>query len=374
MMKSLNTLFRLTGVALLALAIGCSSDDNGVSSNDEALTLSQEELENEATASFEYSSYDAAGVDPIDKDAIFSVGWGKFYNPMDEEVQERSDAFAVAPDLESDNDGFRPRFGGFDMGTVTLNYGSESLELFKIELRNGGVFYNYGKRRPGNPRGMLHDDEGEVSEAIPYLPGETYRFDATGSDVFPAASMAITASTEALQVTSPTSDAQLDSTAGLVVAWQGGEAGQALMVGLVPLLDRASFERDHGRRGGGPPNGGPNGDPNGDPNGNPGGNGNGFGDRFSGGPDGRGGGHGDGGGPGHRGPGRNPDLHFRYLVEDNTGSFTVPAEDIAKLLSHDGVLGVLVQVMQMTTVESTDDTNYAIQLRAGDAVQLSISE
>ncbi len=381
-MKTISALSILLCVSLLALFIGCNDFDTGINPENEFSTISEAELAKLATASYEYSSFDAVGDAPEYKNAVFSVGWGKFYNPIEEAILERSDAFAVAPDTTRQNNrDFRRHFGGKDMGTVSLNYGSESVELFRIEMDDGSVFYNFGKRKPGNPRGMLHEDEGEVSEEIPYIPGQTYRFDATGSESFPAVSLEITAPIESLQITSPEAGTEIDSTSGLDISWQGGDTSQKLMVGLVPLLDRGTFERDHGGPGQGGPDGGQNGRPGGPGHGGPNNRQNGrTGGPGQGGPNNGPGGPGLGGPDGGRhngpgGPGKHPHLHFRYLVEENTGSFTVPVEDMQELLSIPGVNGVLVQVMQMVTSDVEDgDSKYAIQLRNGDAVQLGISE
>ncbi len=367
MMKNLKPLSLLALGGLFIFSLGCNSLGNGVG-QDEQAAIVETELAKEATVSFEMESHDAIGDSIEFKDAVFSLGWGKFYNPFDEAIQDRSDAFAIAPDTTNQTFGFRRRFGGKDMGTVTLDYGSGSIELLKVEMRNGGVFYNYGKRKPGNPRGMMHGDNGEVSESIPFIPGQTYRFDATGSTDFSAVSVEITAPAAALQISSPVADTEIDASS-LEVVWQGGNANDALLISLVPLIDRGSFERDYT-----------------DGQGGPGGNGHGHGGSGHGhGHGGPGGGQGGSGGqgfggrfsdePGQGGPGMNPHLHLRYLVEDNTGSFTVPAEDLQSLLALNGAKGVLVQVHQMVKGNvDNGGAGYAIMLRYGDAVKLSIAE
>ncbi len=343
-MRSSSILTRLALSGLLVFSFGCNSSDNGLNP-DAAVTFSEAQLTEETTVNFELSSVNATQVDPEGKDAIFAIGWSKFFNPREEEVQERSNAFAIAPDTSNNNDGFHHRLGGKDMGTVTLDYGTGSVELLKVEMRNGGVFYNYGKRKPGHPRGMMHEDTGEIAEAIPFVAGQVYRFDATGSDAVPAISASVTAPTESLQITAPTAETTIDGS-DIVVTWQGGASDTPLMVGLAPAIDRGAFERN---RGDGPGRG-----------------------RF-GGPQGRGfSGRND---HGQGGPGRHAHLQFRYIVEDNTGSFTIPAADVQELLAVEGVKGALLQVRQMITAEfETGDLSYAVQLRAGDSVRLSVAE
>ncbi len=370
-MNHLRFLSRLALGSLLIFAFGCGNTDTSLSSGNNT-TLDESALAKQSTVSYEYSSMDAADENPEFKDAIFSIGWSTYYNPFDQTVADRSDAFAIAPDTSADNQQFRRHLGGKDMGTVTLAYGSDSIELFRVEMRNGGVFYNYGKRRPGNPRGMFHGDNGEVGEAIPFVAGQTYRFDASGSADFPAMSAEIAASAQALQVTAPAAGTQIDGS-DLAVTWDGGATGGKIVVGLVPVMDRGTFERDHngGQGGHGGPNGGNGGrmgGGHGGPMGGPmGGMVHGFGDRFS--------------GPSTNhdmemdGPGQNAHLHWMYVLDENSGSFTVPADDVQALLGMPGVKGALVQVRQMVTTDfDIAGRKVAIQLRAGDAVQVDIAQ
>ncbi|MCA9740863.1 MAG: hypothetical protein H6695_05405 [Deferribacteres bacterium] len=346
-MKNRRTLFSLAFAGLLISAMGCDSVfNNGVNSVDESSLTQLDELAKSSTLDYEAATAEAAGCSTLtDKDAVFSLGFSEFYDPFEETVKERSDAFAVAPDSETFS-GLRPR-AGKDMGTVTLSYNGSSVELQKVE-HDGGIFYNYGRRMPGNPRGEMHGDNGEVGDAIPYLPGTTYTFAATGAGDFPALSLDLTTPATALQITNPAEGSDIDASSDLTVTWQGGESSSNLMLSVVPILDRANFEGPNARY----HEQGSNGRP-------------------------LGGGHPHGGKPfGRDGmePGQFHDLHLRIVIEENNGSYTIPASDIATVLDIENVIGIAVHVSQLQSVEIEDgDASYAMILRQGDSVRFNIA-
>jgi hypothetical protein len=344
-MKTTKIIMQLALVGLLASTIAC--DNLFDNSSDEENLDAASELAKTATLDYEVASAEAAGLNGLSgKDAIFSLGFGEFYDPIEETVKDRSDAFAIAPNADSFR-GMRAR-AGKDMGVVTLTYNGTTIELYKIELR-GGIFYNFGRRKPGNPRGAMHSDEGEVSDAIPFLPGTAYRFDASGAGDFPALSLEISTPATRLEITSPAEGTTIDGTTDLEVAWQGGGDSQKLLLALVPILDRANFQGPGARfQADGQNSTGP----------------------FR--------------GP-HRGPGRQfgrngmqpgkfHDLHFRFVIEENNGSYTISADAIAQVLAIEGVKGVALKVMQLLASEvEQNEAQYALVLRQGDLVKLDMA-
>jgi len=376
-MKARTLLTHLSLAGLLLWTMACNKPfDAGLNSN-ETNNLDDAAIQSEATLSKELADAQDGGVQVEDVDAIFSLGWHQFYNPTADAIQTRSDAFAVAP---SEDFAQRPPFhAGLDMGAVVLRYNDTALELLKVQMRNGGVFYNYGRKMPGNPRGMMHDQE-SASDDIPFIPGGAYSFEASGTENFAPVTVQITAPTELLQITGPEMDAVIDSTTDLEVTWQGGESTQPLVVALMPIFDRARYG-DHngqdgpGNNGMGPGRGG---------NGGPGRGGHGMGPGHGGqgmGP-GQGGNHnGPGFGPGEHqggpgfGPGGFTGEDYHYVIEDNTGSFTIPAETIAEIASLPGTKGLAIRVMQLITSEiDQDGAKYAVQIRTGDFVKVSFSQ
>lgn len=73
-------------------------------------------------------------------------------------------------------------------------------------------------------------------------------------------------------------------------------------------------------------------------------------------------------------PGKLHDLHLRFVVEENNGAYTIPADAIAQVLAIEGVNGVALQVMQMLATEvEQNDAQYALVLRQGDLVKLELA-
>ena len=385
-MKVRNLLTHLSLIGLLFWTIGCDKPFDAGLNSDEENNIDATSIQNEATLSKELADANDGGVTIENVDAIFSLGWQQFYNPYEDAIQTRSDAFAVAPTQDFAQ---RPPFrAGADMGSVVLRYNDAALELLKIQMRNGGVFYNYGRKMPGNPRGMMHDRD-FASDDIPFIPGGVYSFETTGSENFTPVTVQITAPTELLQITSPAMDAGIDSSADLDVTWQGGESTQPVVLSLMPISDRASYpgrggQSDHGNNGMGQDHGGNGMGPGRGGNGmGPGRGGNGMGPGRGGDHNGNGDDHSNGsgfgrgdhqGGPGF-GQGGFQGEHYRYVIEDNTGSFTIPAEAIAEVASMHGAQGIAIRVMQLITSEiDQDGAKYAVQIRTGDFVKVSFNQ
>lgn len=338
MKRKLSSLVLLVALAGLA---GCNdqlSEINAVDGN----SFDTATLERQAIISAEAGEFEDAGVTLNDKAAIFSIGWHNFYNPVEDELQARSDAFAVAPD-EIGLNSRRPR-AGKDMGTVTLETGDTVLELLKVELPNGGVFYNLGRRTPGNHRGPMHGDNGEISNAIPFVPGGVYRFVASGSDAFPAITVTLTAPAEALRITNPAHNSSIAAGEDFELSWNGGAAESGIMISFMPVPSFAPGERQQG-------------------------------------PGGRDGRPFPGGGPGHggKGPGRGEGPHgkaaLRIQLDSNPGSYTIAAAELEQLFNLPEIEGVLVHVMQMQANEEESDAGaIALQIRNGDVIKLTLAQ
>ncbi len=334
-MKRTLILAKLAVIGLLSTTIGCNNF--GLSSVDENTLDSEAELARAAAVEAEMASI-GGRVDLEGKDAVFALGWKEFYNRTDETIQTHFEAFALAPDAEAANRG-RGR-GGIDMGAVALNYDDASQELSKIEQRNGGVFYSLGKKVRGGRNGGMEEETPVVE--VPFLPGGTYTFSASGSDVFDAVSVAVTAPANPLAITSP-ENGVLPEDGELTVTWEGGVSDQPIAISIRPIFDRSAFQmgEQSGERGGGK------------------------------GGKGKGGRGGKGRGDGGRGDHEHGERPGRYLLETNDGSFAIPAEDLAKLFEIENLLGASIHVTQMLTFESEqDERSFAVQLRVGDLVQL----
>lgn len=358
-------------LALLGFSVGCENAITDSLDEDSQDQLISELYETAVDDELSKVSDNGANLEGVD--AVFSLGWHPFYNPREEELQIRSDAFAVA--LNSDTSLDRRHRAGKDMGTVTLQFSEGELELNKIELPNGGVVYNIGKRMhgrkggfgggkghhgpgrgpgqgnqggfgPGNFGGPQGGKQGGFGQGnvggvrpippegedvndveIPFIPGDTYSFIASGSDDFTALTVSITAPAQALQITSPAQQGSVSATEALTVTWEGGAVDGKLVIGLLPVFNREDSQGPFGRRG----------------------------------PRGRRGGF-------HEKPNR-------YEIETNTGEYTIPVEDIQTLASDENISGIIVQVMQMVQQETElDGAKYVSNIRTGDQVVLAFEE
>lgn len=352
----------------LLATIGCQNNTGDLTSFDQDLLGELSAAQNEVYLNDELAKVDASGMQFEDADAVFSIGWKPHYNPEENQLEIHSHAFAVAPNQDSDDNAFFR--AGLDMGDVNLSCDASIIELNKIDVRDRGYFYEYGKRRGGKhgkgPRmgqgGFQQPEILEDIEEIPYLPGGVYKFETSGTDNLPAITVEATAPDNNIQIISPAAGASIDTTVELKVAWNGSITDQNLVVVLLPEIDRGDFKG--GRPGG--HQGGQNGMR--PPKGN----------------------QGQGMRPqqGNLGQGPDPSNSFggpklkhpmfseyaaRYVVEQNTGEFTFSLEDIQKVLSHENVIGLRLEVMQASAIEINDGiAKYVVQFRLGDMVQLQI--
>lgn len=340
-MKSTKHILTGLTIATFGLAFGCNTDGVNSPTLDDTVAESLSLTSATATLNEEMTDAQAAGIDIEDVNALFSLAWHPFVDRTTQEEEIKGKAFAVAPNADST---MQPRLrSGLDMGQVFINYPDGSLELNKMEKRNGGFFYGLGKKGRGR-----FGDEGSADEAvnIPFIAGATYTFEATGSETFAAVSVGITAPGSAIEVTSHEQDAEIDGSVALDLTWSGGVADQPVVVSLSPARERP----DGQGAGRGP------------------GSGSGRGGRSGGRGSGRG--HGRGMGPG--GPGR---FHgARFELETNTGAFTVPAEELQNLLSNENISGIKVQITQIQKSDiELGEAKYALHLRTSDAVKLQVA-
>ncbi len=183
-------------------------------------------------------AFEATGMDIDDADVIFSLMWTPYH---DDNGQPRtfSDAFAIAINESAFSDtNFTEPFS-FDMGTVSVHYAQTTTELKKYDDQGfGEVFYT------------LHDfwsydsTDGSAMADIPFFPGETYRFEATGADKIPALSAEITTPNEAVEITGPANESTHDRNQPLTITWPAGRSGEELFLSVWsdPYLEY--FEHD----------------------------------------------------------------------------------------------------------------------------------
>jgi hypothetical protein len=367
-MKKSRMQLILIAFSILLIVVGCDKlSDKRITSIDESISDAYISSENNSIFNDELAKMDASGLIVEDADAVFSVGWKPFFNPVDSQIDLHSHAFAVAPNLDTT---VSPHFrAGKDMGTVSLKYEGTTQELNKIEKRRGGIFYSLGQTKQGKKGGRRQlEVETEVVD-IPFIPGASYSFEATGVDDFSPITVEVVAPDNLVQISAPAVGEPLNPENDIVVRWSGGEADQDLIVVLKPVFEREGFRGERGSH-----RGGKKGDRGSGGQGGPA-EGPGQGSRGMEGP--RGGEQGEGPRPdeSNGGPGLKHHMFdqfaLRYLVEDNTGEFTVPAADIQAVLSEVEATGFRLEIMQLITTETNiEDSKYIAQLRTSDIMVL----
>jgi hypothetical protein len=169
---------------------------------------------------------------PIDiSDGVFSIGWNEVFRPVDDELQIRGMAFAVAFGDQNDFQRY-----GIDMGSVNINYDDHQTELHKKTNDRRGTMYSLFKRPFG------HSDQ-----LLEYIPGIDYEFQVTGSDAITPFSFSLTSPSVLMNITSHEHGNVIDASQDLKITWEGGNADGKVAVRLM-----AHMFKDKGPRGKGP--------------------------------------------------------------------------------------------------------------------------
>jgi hypothetical protein len=316
-------------------------------------TPAQDDPISETVINDEYANFSAAASDSIDADALFSISWRNVFYPSDSIETMRSHVFAVAPNQDTSSS--LPDKWGYDMGAVSLNYQSATIELSKIERENGAIFYELGKRRPGGRKGRggyKNHKNGDATTpdttTIPYYPGGTYEFQISGSDDIAAATIQASAPAALLSINSHTKGDSIDSANDLTVSWIGGESSQTIIVALKPGFQKNADGHKGGKKG---KKRGRNRDGDYTQSRDA--------DRSFGGK-----------GLKHR---LFDEYALRYALDDNAGTFTIPAADIQQLLTDVSATALALEVKQLVTYETEEnDQKYLLQFRLGDMVSLKV--
>jgi hypothetical protein len=315
-----------------------------------------------AVLTSEYAAFSATDSDSIDADVLFSISWRNVFYPADSIETFRSHIFAVAPNQDTAETA--PYHWGYDMGTVTLTYQDGDIDLNKIETKNGGIFYELGKRRPGGHGHHGHGRHGHREKdsngsdidttSIPYYPRATYQFSNSGTDTIPAITIEATAPDELLAITSHLKGDSIDTSVDLLLTWNGGESSQPVIVAIKPGFHKEDRGSKDGHKGG----------KRGDKHGKPADGGDGY--SHNGDPDKS---FGDGKLKHHM----FDEYALRYYLDSNSGTFTIPAADIQELLSEVEVSALAIEVKQLVTTENeANDLTYRVQFRLGDMIPVNV--
>ena len=184
------------------------------------------------------ASLKSAGVDLDSVDAIFELGW--LPDIADESRPLIAQAFAIAINKAAEQDPSQPF--GFDMGSVTLSFDNEQVELLKTE-NEFGIFYDLVG--PISEDNYQDSTSREPKIQIPFNAGGTYGYNVSGSNEFPAVSIELTAPTEWVSLTSPGNGDLYTVGEALKVTWTGGQPGDSLYLAIFTDFNIFDKEDDH---------------------------------------------------------------------------------------------------------------------------------
>jgi hypothetical protein len=308
-----------TGIFLIILTLvlmvgGCQSELN----SPDRFQTADLELYKFETVESDLVLLKNCGMRVVEGDGVFSIGWNEIFRPFDDDSHIKGMAFAVAFGDESTNSSNFPRFG-IDMGTITIGYSGNDIEMHKMSHDRRGIAYS-----------LFHRPFGGSDVLLDYIPNTEYSFDVSGSEVFSPVMITFTSPEALIDITSHSHGNAIDPTQDLEISWDGGNTE-----GTIAIRVMAHFRPMDRQRG---PNG-------------------------------------QGGPRDHRRPHPGPH-HNQILVEildNNPGQFTITAETLQNILSETDADKIVVGVSQFEMSEIEHDgkiLNTAI--RNGSSVMLDI--
>ena len=294
---------------------GCQSDPNSPDQNN---SITDQPLYQ--TVDGDLALMKAGGM-PLDSAAgVFSIGWNEIFRPFMDSSNIKGMAFAVAfGERPADLPHFR-KFG-LDMGDIFINYSSNQIQMYKNIHPRMGVAYSLFERPFGHC---------ETENLLEFIPNTEYQFEVTGSEYFAPVTITITSPAALMNITSPAFGDIIDPTQDLTLTWEGGNTGK---VGL-RLMPNMRPRRGH--------DGGP------------------------------GGMHG-----GDFGPEQMPPFHrvIFVILDENTGTYTFPAQEIQRILNGINANGLRAEVSQMDfgSVEHENGT-LRTAMRNGNSIMMRIQQ
>jgi len=298
--------------------IGCKEQVNEPTQ----LQTTDLELYKFGTVESDLSLLKACGMPLIEGDGVFSIGWNEVFRPFDDDSRIKGMAFAVVfGDQSTTSDRF-PGYG-LDLGTVTINYASTEINMYKMQHDARGTAYS-----------LFHRPFGGSDNLLEYIPNTDYQFVVSGSDSFSPLNVTLTSPSSLINISNLSHGDDINVNEDLTVTWDGGNADGQIAVRI--MAHRDPFKMD-------------------------------------GGPDGRGGPRGRWG---HHPP-PPPDLNngavIIEILDNNPGEYTISSETIQRLIGDTGVDKLVVGVSQLDmSVIEHDGKSINTAMRNGNSVMLNI--
>lgn len=256
-----------------------------------------------------------AGGMPMDSAAgVFSIGWNEIFRPIEDSSEVRGMAFAVAFG-EDITDLLHLRKIGLDMGDLFINYSGNQVQMYKNIHPTRGIAYSLFER----PFGHCNSEN-----LLEFIPNTDYQFEVTGSEDFAPVTINVTSPAALMDITSPAFGEVIDPTQDLTINWEGGNEGK-VGIRLMPHI------RPHRGPGG----------------------------VYSG-----------------RGEEHPPfDRVIFVILDENTGTYTFPAQQIQRILNGINAEGLRAEVSQMDFGEVQHENGpLHTAMRNGNSVMLRIQQ
>lgn len=290
---------------IVFIMISCKSEVNAP----EPATTQDQELLKFETIESDISLLQNDGMPVFNGDAVFSIGWNEIFRPFNDSSNIKGTAFAVA---FGDRQTLVPRFPrfGIDMGTITIGYSGNEVEMHKMFHRRRGVAYSLF-RRPFGASDVL----------LEYIPNTEYTFNVSGSDKFPPLTLSLTSPESLIDITSHNNGDIINPNQDLTITWSGGNQDGRLAIRAMALFP--------------PPQG--------------------MGEHMP------------------HPPLPNPHNAFVMILDNNPGQFTITSEQLQLLLSGESTGKIVVDVSQAELGEVEHDGKIIkTAMRNGSGVMLNV--
>ena len=303
-MKILVFLFMVLAIA------GCKSDVN----SPEGTNVEVLELYKFETIESDLALLKGGGIPLPEGDAAFSIGWNEIFRPFDDDLHIKGMAFAVAfGDTNTQSSNF-PRLG-LDMGTISIAYAGNQIEMHKMFHHRRGTAYSLFNRPFGGSDVLLE-----------YVPSTEYTFNISGSENFSATTISLLSPASLINISSHNHCDLIDPQQDLTITWDGGNSE-----GKIAVRVMAHFKPQHV--------GGMKGKHH----------------------------------PGIHPPGPHPDGAVVVILDSNPGQYTFTAEQIQNLISELGADKIVIDVSQFDLGEIEHEGKVLhTAMRNGTSVMLKV--
>ncbi len=163
-------------------------------------------------------------------DAMFSLSWGKIKTPIRNLDFEIGHAMAVAFDGSAEKGFFR--FGGLNMGDLTLEVPGDTISLNGINGHGGSYVYLSTPKTNGRGR---HGFDSFNFSFIPFIPNTDYVFHASGSDEFDAIDVGLKTPASLISISNLASGDSIATDQDLVINWEGASEASHILIALLPF-------------------------------------------------------------------------------------------------------------------------------------------